>query len=159
MSREKRKHEPIQQSVHVDCPIEEVFRLFTEAFAEWWPLTLYSIAGAEAKRCFLEPWIGGRVFERTTSGEEHEWGSVAAWNPPEHLRLSWHPGGHDDRSQTVDVEFRTDAQGTQVTVTHTGWETPGVAVCSLGRNGTEMWSAILGHHFSTFVLERALVPA
>ena len=37
MGNEKETHEPIRQSVHVECPVEDAFRLFTEAFAEWWP--------------------------------------------------------------------------------------------------------------------------
>ena len=82
-----------------------------------------------------------------------------AWNAPEHLRLSWHPGGREDQGQTVDVEFAVEAKGTRVTVTHTGWETPGVAVCSLQENYAAMWSAILGNYFSRFVSEHMLVLA
>ncbi len=159
MPQAKRKHEPIRQSVRVDCPIEDAFRLFTEAFTEWWPLALYSMTGTEAKRCFIEPWIGGRVFECTASGEEQDWGSVIAWDPPEHLRLSWHPGGHDDRSQTVDVKFEIDTEGTRVTVIHTGWEAPGVAVCSLQMSSAAMWPAILRNCFPAFVSEHILVTA
>jgi hypothetical protein len=76
MSKPKGQHEPIRQSVHVDCPVEDAFRLFTEGFADWWPLALYSITGDEAETCVIEPWAGGRVLERNRSGEEHEWGSV-----------------------------------------------------------------------------------
>ena len=154
----KRKHEPIQQSVHVHCPIEDAFRLFTEGFAEWWPLALYSITGAEASECAIEPWTGGRVFERTSSGEEHEWGSVLAWNPPQRLRLSWHPGRRDDCGQTVDVEFAVEAQGTRVTITHTGWQAPGAAICSLPGDCAGMWSTIPGKYFAVFI-ERMLVAA
>lgn len=155
----KRRHEPVRQSVHVDCPIEDVFRLFTEGFGEWWPLASYSLTGAEAKECELEPWTGGRVLERTASGEEHEWGSILAWDPPERLRLSWYPGGEEDRSQTVDVEFAVEAKGTRVTVTHTGWETTGTAVCSLSGDCAGMWSAILRNYFAVFVPEHMLVMA
>jgi Activator of Hsp90 ATPase homolog 1-like protein len=130
MSQAKRKHEPVRQRVHVECPIDETFRLFTEAFSEWWPLALDS--------CFLEPWPGGRVFERTASGEEFEWGSVTGWDPPRHLRLSWLG------SQTVDVEFKVDARGTEVTVIHTGWEAP--------------WPAI-ARHFASFASDRVLAFA
>jgi uncharacterized protein YndB with AHSA1/START domain len=155
----KRKHEPIRQSVHVDCSIEDAFRLFTEGFNQWWPSVLYSLTDAEAKHCDLEPWLGGRVFERTNSGEEHDWGSIIDWDPPERLCLSWHPGGPDDRRQTVDVQFEVDAQGTRVTLIHTGWETSGVAVCSLPGGYPEMWSLLLISCFSEFVSEQRLVAA
>jgi uncharacterized protein YndB with AHSA1/START domain len=143
MAEAKPKHEPIRQSVRVDCPIEQAFRLFTEDFAQWWPLASYSITGEEAETCALEPWVGGRLLERTRSGAEREWGSVLAWDPPEHLRFTWHPGGPEDRRQTVDVEFQVEADGTRVTLIHTGWDAPGVAACTA--------------RFSQFVLERMLV--
>jgi uncharacterized protein YndB with AHSA1/START domain len=127
----KRKREPIRQSVRVDCPIEDAFRLFAEGFAEWWPLASYSITGDQAESCAIEPWVGGRVFERTRSGEEREWGSVTAWDPPGRLEFTWQPGGQDDRSQTVDVEFHVEADGTRVTLIHTGWDAPGVPACAL----------------------------
>lgn len=114
MAKAKRKLEPIRQSVRVDCPIDDAFRLFTERLAEWWPL---------AENCMIEPWVGGRVFERTRSGEERDWGSVIAWDAPQHLEISW------DRGQTVDVEFMVEADGTRVTLLHTGWEAAGVLTC------------------------------
>ena len=70
MAEGKGKRAPIRQSVHVDCPIEDAFRLFTEGFGEWWPLASYSITGQDAAGCDLEPWAGGRLFERTRSGED-----------------------------------------------------------------------------------------
>jgi len=157
MEKGKRKREPIRQSVHVHCPIEDAFRLFTERFAEWWPLALHSIAGDDAEKCAIEPWRGGRVFECTRSGEEIEWGSVTAWDPPEHLKLMWHPGGPADSSQTVDVEFQTEADGTRVTVIHTGWETSAVPVCGLQGDHSIGWPAIVQRCFAEFVSSQALV--
>jgi uncharacterized protein YndB with AHSA1/START domain len=124
------KERPIQQSVRVDCSIEDAFRLFTERFAEWWPLTLYSIAEDDAETCAIEPWIGGRVFERSWSGEERDWGAVIRWDPPNGLSFTWEPGRAGGSRQTVDVNFRVDARGTQVTLVHSGW-TAGVAVCTV----------------------------
>jgi hypothetical protein len=135
MEKAKGKPEPIRQSVRVDCPIEDAFRLFTEESAEWWPL---------AEDCEIEPWVGGRVFERTRSGEEREWGSVTAWDPPSHLQLTWYPGTDRDDRQTVDVDFCVEADGTRVTLTHSGWETT---------------STILGLSFAKFVCEQMLVTA
>ncbi len=159
MLSSQKKHAPIQQSVYVDCSVEDAFRLFTDGFAEWWPLALYSITGAAANRCEMEPWQDGRVFERTSSGEEHDWGSVLSWDPPKHLRLSWHPGRRDEGNQTVDVEFAVEAQGTRVTVIHTGWEAPGVGTCSLQRNNPAMWPTVLKSYFFVFASEQMLVVA
>ena len=151
------RHEPIRQSVHVNCPVEEAFQLFTEGFADWWPLASYSITDDEAETCGIEPWVGGRVFERTRSGEELEWGSVTAWEPPEHLRFTWHPGSSGEHSQIVDVEFQADADGTRVTLIHTGWEGAGVAVCTLEAKCSQMWPALWERWFLEFVANGMLV--
>ena len=55
MGKSEGKHTPIRQSVHIDCPIEDAFRLFTEGFAEWWPLSSHSVAGEESESCTIEP--------------------------------------------------------------------------------------------------------
>jgi hypothetical protein len=82
--------------------------LFTERFGEWWPL---------GQDCEIEPWEGGRVFERTDSGAEVEWGTVREWDSPRRIELTRESG-----EETVEVEFATEADGTRVTVTHSGWE-------------------------------------
>ena len=137
MGKEKETPAPIRQSVHVDCPIEDAFHLFTERLAEWWPLA------AEAERFEIEPWVGGKVFERTRSGEEHEWGTVTVWDPPERVAFTWHPDARFDGDQTVTVEFRVEADGTRVTLTHYGWQWAGVATCA--------------SRFARFVSEQMLV--
>lgn len=157
MPRAKRKQEPIRQSVRVDCPIDDAFRLFTEAFADWWPLHLYSATEDNAETCVIEPWSGGRVFERTRTGEEVDWGTVTSCNPPRHLRFTWDPTGIGDDSQTVDVDFTADADGTQVTLTHTGWEAPGVAVCAIQAAPGEGLSALLAQFFSEFVTQQMVM--
>jgi uncharacterized protein YndB with AHSA1/START domain len=96
-------HEPVQQSVHVDVPVEDAFRLFTESFRDWWP-------GDESERSAVED------------------GAVTLWDPPTRIEFTWQRDG----SQTVSVEFDVEADGTRVTLTHYGWETSGVARCAAG---------------------------
>lgn len=155
MAERKRKaEEPIRQSVDVDCPIEDAFELFAKEFAAWWPLADYSISGDDAESCTIEPWIGGRVFERSRTGEEHEWGSVSHWDPPSRLSFSWDPGRMGKGSQTVDIQFEVVADGTRVTLTHSGWEAPGLAVCAAGGVSSEMWAEALRRCFRNFVVEQ-----
>jgi len=108
------KQEPIRQSVHVDCPLEEAFRLFTERFGDWWP-------DGEASEREIEPWTDGKIIERTESGEERDWGTVTAWEPPKRLAFTWHPESGADGASSVEVEFTVEADGTRVTVTHSDW--------------------------------------
>jgi len=137
MKEAHERHDPIRQSVRIDCPVEDAFQLFTEGFGRWWPLASYSQSGSEAQTCEMEPWEGGRVFERSYGGEEWDWGSVVVWDPPSRVEFTWNPAGKADDSQTVNVEFEVEADGTRVTVTHSGWHQNGVAVSSaLARFGT-----------------------
>lgn len=144
MEESNGKHEPIRQSVHVDCPIDDAFRLFTESFGEWWPLA----AGAKPE---IEPWEGGKVFERAPSGEERDWGTVLVWDPPRRVEFTWHHfawhprESRDDDGQTVNVEFSVEADGTRVMLTHRGWQRSGEPVCASG--------------FARFVSEQVLVMA
>jgi len=146
MAEQKQEIAPVQQSVTVDLPIEDVFELFTDRFSEWWPLTSHSEGGEESESCELEPNVGGRVFERTRSGEDREWGVVTEWEPPNRVAFTWHPGALDGEEQTVEVEFRAIPTGTRITVTHTGWEWNGVQA-----------SAIVGTHFVAFVHEQLVM--
>lgn len=141
METAKEGREPIQQSVRVDCPIEDAFRLFTQRLAEWWPLAPHSIAGEQAEDCAIEPWAGGRIFERTRSGEELEWGCVTVWDPPERLEFTWR-----DDSQRVNIAFRVEADGTRVTLIHQGWDISGVQASALSS-------------FANFVFEQMAVMA
>jgi len=116
------KHEPVEQSVQIDCPIEEAFRLFTECFAEWWPF---------AEDLELEPWLGGRLLETSSRRQEAELGTIFVWDPPRRLAFTWNPGqphdsDPDDSDQTVSVEFLVVADGTRITLTHEGWHRSGV---------------------------------
>jgi uncharacterized protein YndB with AHSA1/START domain len=129
-------HAPIRQSVHIDCTREDAFRLFTEGFGEWWPL---AHGGNDSQFCAIEPWVGGKVFERRPSGEEHDLGTVTVWEPPDRIEFTWHPGERED-NQTVTVDFQIEADGTRVTLTHRNWHQSGVAVCA--------------SHFAWFVSEQ-----
>jgi len=94
----------------------------------------------------LEPRVGGRIFERTRGGDEHDWGEVTAWEPPARLGYLWHL--RRDRADATEVEIRFLAHGdaTRVEIEHRGWE-------RLGARGREWrdrnhggWSTLLPHY-------------
>jgi uncharacterized protein YndB with AHSA1/START domain len=141
-----KKAEPVQQSVQVDCSPEYAFRLFTERFAEWWPL---------GEGCEIEPFEGGKVLEHAPEGQEHQRGTVLTWDPPHRVEFRWHPdessGPDQTDDQTVDVVFSRQAAGTRVTLTHRGWQNAGIEICSMAGSATR--------GFKKFVLEQLLVMA
>ena len=103
------------------CPPEKAFRTWTERIATWWPAD-HTVTGEGDLLVVLEPRVGGRLFERTRGGDEHDWGRVTVWEPPRRLGYTWHLRA--DRSDATDVEIRfvPAGGGTRVEIEHRGWE-------------------------------------
>jgi uncharacterized protein YndB with AHSA1/START domain len=137
--------EPIRLAFDVDCPAEHAFDVWTAGIDRWWP-TDHTASGLTGTRVVLEPRAGGRIFERTPSGDEHDWGEVTIWEPPSRLGYLWHL--RRDRADATQVEIRFVAAGadtTRVEIEHRGWE-------RLGANGEELrdrnrggWATLLPH--------------
>ena len=112
----------IRKSVTVRVPVETAFRVFTAELGSWWPLATKSVSQEDAETIVVEPSVGGRVYERARSGEQHTWGEVLVWDPPTRFAFSWHPGRAAETSQEVDVRFTAVEEGTRVELEHRGWE-------------------------------------
>jgi hypothetical protein len=93
----------------------------------------------------LEGRPGGRIFERTPEGVEHDWGQVTVWEPPTRLAYLWHL--RRDRADATDVQLTfVDVDGrTRLDIVHTGWERLGAlgpGWRDANRNG---WAGLLPH--------------
>jgi uncharacterized protein YndB with AHSA1/START domain len=138
--------DPILLSVTVPLPPDRAFELFTARVAEWWPLAGdHSITGERAAGCTIEPFAGGRVFEYSHDGEEHDWGKVLAFDPPHRVVMTWHPGGGP--ATEVEVRFTPADDGTYVELEHRGWEAFGDAVEEVRRGYVEGWPFVFGERF------------
>lgn len=127
--------DPVTVSVVVEREPEDAFALFTEHTADWWPMAAFSVGGEHAKDVVLEGRTGGRIFERTDDGEEHDWGRITTWEPPVRLAVAWHPGGDPETPTEWDATFEAEGDGrTRVTLVHSGWE-------RLGDRGPQMREA------------------
>jgi uncharacterized protein YndB with AHSA1/START domain len=95
----------------------------------------------------LEGRPGGRIFERTSSGTEHEWGEVVVWEPPSRLAYVWHL--RRDRADATEVEIRFIDQGdetTRVEIEHRGWERLGAQGETWRNANRSGWSTLLPHY-------------
>jgi uncharacterized protein YndB with AHSA1/START domain len=141
---------PVVKTVVVGCTPHEAFRYFTEDFSKWWPAATHSVVAFASGHkdspalCALEAKRGGRIYERAANGDEYPWGRIQTWQPPTRLVFSWHPGGPEEQAQTVEVSFVAIAEGTRVTLTHTGWE-------KLGKDAEAAWSGYNSGWESVFV--------
>jgi uncharacterized protein YndB with AHSA1/START domain len=130
---------PVVRTVHVEVPADRAFHVFTENFGEWWPLEMHGIYGDKAETAVIEPRAGGRVFERSVDGDEVPWGEVIDYDPPGRIVLAWKPNSEPTPPTTVEVTFTADATGTQVVLTHTGWELLGDAADEARQSYHEGW--------------------
>lgn len=88
MDVEEQEEVSTVSSVTVRAPREVAFRVFIGL--RWWPLATHHLAEPPGEEVRLEPFAGGRWYERGPGGREQDWGTVLAWDPPRRLLLRWH---------------------------------------------------------------------
>ena len=136
----------IQLSVTVPLAPRDAFDLFTTRITEWWPLDKgHSLSADRAASCAIEPFAGGRVFERSLDGEEHVWGEVLAYEPPHRVAMTWHPGGGP--ATEVEVRFTPADDGTFVELEHRGWEVFGEQAEEARLGYLQGWPFVFGERF------------
>ena len=138
--------EPLHLSIDVDCPPEVAFDIWTRRFGTWWPRS-HSVTGDADLEVVLEPQPGGRIFERTAAGIEHDWGEVTIWEPPSGFGYLWHI--RRDRTDATDVEIRFVAgpdDTTRIDIVHTGWERLGTEGRTWRDRNRGGWETLLPHY-------------
>jgi uncharacterized protein YndB with AHSA1/START domain len=138
--------EPIRLAFEVNCPAEHAFEVWTDRIARWWPAD-HSVTGEPDLTVILEGRAGGRIFERTHAGVEHEWGEVTVWEPPTRLGYTWHL--RRDRADATEVEVRFLPDGhsrTRVEIEHRGWERLGADAETWRDRNYGGWSTLLPHY-------------
>jgi uncharacterized protein YndB with AHSA1/START domain len=136
----------IEKSVTVAAPVERAFRVFTEEIHTWWPLRTHAVDTERSDMVILEGREGGRLFERTPAGDEHIWGSVSMWDPPNRVGYSWHPGRGEETAQEVEVTFTPVGKGTRVDVRHWGWEKLGDRLEETIASYNEGWDLVISKY-------------
>jgi hypothetical protein len=85
--------------------------------------------------------VGGRIFERTKGGTEHEWGEVTLWDPPRRLGYLWRIATDAASATEVEINFvEAGEQRTRVDIEHRGWQ-------RLGEHG-DGWRTVNGGGWS-----------
>ena len=137
--------EPLRLEFRVEAPVEDAWAVWTERFGQWWP-TDHTATGRDDLLIVLERHLGGRIYERTPEGDEHDWGQVTVWEPPSRLAYSWHL--RRDRADATDVEIRFIDRGsvTDIRIEHRGWERLGGDGETWRDRNRGGWSTLLPHY-------------
>ena len=120
--------------------------VWTARIATWWPLD-HTVTGQPGLAVILEGRPGGRIFERTPAGAEHDWGEVLAWEPPARLVYSWHL--RRDRADATEVEIRfvpVERSRTRVEIEHRAWQRLGAEGEAWRDRNRGGWSTLLPHY-------------
>jgi uncharacterized protein YndB with AHSA1/START domain len=137
--------EPLRISFDVACSADHAFTVWTSGIGSWWPPD-HTVSGRGDLEVILQGSVGGRIFERTSDGAEHEWGEVTVWDPPARLSYRWHL--HQDRAEAtvVDIQFlpRGDA-ATRIEIEHRGWERLGTVGEERREGNRKGWDGVLPH--------------
>jgi uncharacterized protein YndB with AHSA1/START domain len=137
--------EPIQIVFEVACSPGHAFDTWASKTSLWWPRS-HSVSAATGLTVTFESRPGGRVYERTPGGVEHDWGEVLAWEPPRRLAYLWHLGSDRSRATEVDISFTGDAAATTVTIVHRGWERLGADGPAWRQGNFGGWRGLLPHY-------------
>ena len=105
----------VAKSIVVEVPRVQAFAFFIRQEA-WWPLQTHHLAEPPGETLILEPFVGGRWFERWHDGRECDWGTVLVWEPPRRIVVTWQigPGWVYEPDQTraseIEVRFLAESQ-------------------------------------------------
>jgi len=137
--------EPLCLSFDVACPPEHAFRVWTAKISQWWPAD-HTVSGAPDAEIVMESGAGGRIYERTASGDTHEWGEVTTWDPPRRLGYLWHL--RRDRADATEVEITFVDRGdvTTVEIEHRGWERLGAQGQGWRDANRAGWAGLIPHY-------------
>lgn len=137
--------EPLLITFDVGCPPERAFELWTGRTSTWWPPS-HTVSARPGVEVVIEPGVGGRIYERTPEGEEHDWGQVTGWDPPRRIAYLWHL--RQDRADATEVEITFapgDGTGTRISIEHRGWDALGPLGADQRERNHRGWNALLPH--------------
>jgi uncharacterized protein YndB with AHSA1/START domain len=137
--------EPLQRSFEVECPVERAFELWSRRMSVLWPRG-HSVSADPGITVIFEPRAGGRIFERTPAGEEHDWGEVLVWEQPRRLVYLWHLRFDRSDATEVEVSFEPAGEGTEVTIVHRGRERLGAVAEERRERNRRGWGGLAEHY-------------
>jgi uncharacterized protein YndB with AHSA1/START domain len=133
----------IQKTITVAASPEQAFETFTRGMGGWWPGGPHTVFENRAA-VVVDERVGGRVYERSADGEEHDWADVVGWEPPHRLVLRWRV--NPERTPTeVEVRFTPEDGRTRVDLEHRGWDDPDARAMYNGG-----WDKVLAGYTSSF---------
>ena len=142
MSTQEAQDLTVWKSVVVDCSPEHAFEVFTKRLDTWWPFETHRPGEGLPVSATFEPRVGGSVYHTTADGEQVEWASVLAWEPPSRFVVDWHVTPSNPSTE-LEVRFLREGDGTRVELEHRGWERYGDEAAETYSSYNSGWDTVL----------------
>lgn len=137
--------EPLLITFELSSPVAHAFHTWTSRIDAWWPKE-HTATNDPESTILLECELGGRLFERTTEGIEHDWGRVTEWEPPRRFGYTWHIRRDASDATDVSITFVPIEQArTRVDIVHTGWDRLGAGGQEWRDRNRGGWDGVLPH--------------
>lgn len=78
----------VRLDIEVDVGVARAFQVFTQRFDAIKPRD-HNLMGVDIAETVLEPWPGGRMYDRGVDGTMCQWGRVSMVEAPHRLVFSW----------------------------------------------------------------------
>jgi hypothetical protein len=134
---------PIVKTLHVECPPEEAFRVFTAGIGTWWPTETHAVRAGAVEEVVFKEWAGGEVYEVSADGTRAHWARVLVWEPPSRVVLAWHVNPERAAPTEIEVTIAPDGRGSRVTLEHRNWERLGSEGPDARASYLTGWDAVL----------------
>lgn len=149
--------EPIQKRVTLSLSTRHAYALVTDRLTSWWPRD-FTWSRERLQAIVVEPFAGGRCYERDHDGFCCDFGRVLVADPHQRVVFRWQIGParapEPDPAKASEVEIALVARGpssTDVTVEHRGFERHG--------EGAEAYRAGMAQGWDVLVAALARAPA
>lgn len=142
----------VRHEIEVGVSTERAFQVFTQRFDAIKPRD-HNLLPVEIAETVMEPWSGGRLYDRGVDGSTCEWGRMTEIDPPHRLQFRWAVTPQwqiePDPARCSEVEVRFEPVGsgrTRVVIEHRhldrhgpGWEGERDAVA--GEHGWPLYTS------------------
>ncbi|WP_191907810.1 glyoxalase superfamily protein [Nocardioides cynanchi] len=128
---------PIEHGYHLACSPAEAFSAFTRRIGDWWH-TAYGPEGMTS--IHVAPAVGGPAMMRLADGTAYQWGTVTAWEQPEHYAQTFTLAQDPEHPSTLEAWFAPHPDGgCAFRFAHGGWTAGNLA----GRARFTEWPILL----------------
>jgi hypothetical protein len=135
--------DPLLVSFTVSCSPAHAFEVWTSKMSMWWP-TSHTLSQDRDLNVIIEPCVGGRIFERTSRGAEHDWGEVTYWEPPNRFGYLWHLRTTRQEATEVDIRFvDCGNEQTEIRIEQRGFDRLGESGQERRDKNTVGWSVVI----------------